>query len=256
MAGNRFDVSDRVVIVTGAGQGIGREYALAFAEAGAKPVLGEINGDNLRNVAAEIEAKGGKALAIETDVGSPESVDAMVKTTLDTYGRVDVLINNAAVFATIPQRKFYDIPYDEWNKVLHVNITGSYLCAKAVTPTMREAGHGRIINISSATVPQGLPGFMHYVTSKAAVVGMTRVMARELGDDNINVNAIMPGYTETEVEHASMNPDLHQFIQNKRILKRSETPDDLIGVVMFLSSPASAFITGQSIACCGGEVML
>lgn len=256
MAGNRFDVSDRVVIVTGAGQGIGREYALAFAEAGAKPVLGEINGDNLRNVAAEIEAKGGKALAIETDVGSPESVDAMVKTTLDTYGRVDVLINNAAVFATIPQRKFYDIPYDEWNKVLHVNITGSYLCAKAVTPTMREAGHGRIINISSATVPQGLPGFMHYVTSKAAVVGMTRVMARELGDDNINVNAVMPGYTETEVEHASMDSDLHQFILNKRILKRSETPDDLIGVVMFLSSPASAFITGQSIACCGGEVML
>ena len=256
MEGNRFDVSDRVVIVTGAGQGIGRDYALAFAAAGAKPVLAEINGDNLRNVAAEIEAKGGKALAIETDVGSPGSVDAMVKTTLDTYGRVDVLINNAAVFATIPQRKFYDIPYEEWNKVLHVNITGSYLCAKAVTPAMREAGRGRIINISSGTVPQGVPGFMHYVTSKAAVVGMTRVMARELGDDNINVNAVMPGYTETEVEHASMNAELHQFIVNKRILKRSQTPDDLIGVVMFLSSPASVFITGQSIACCGGEVML
>ena len=148
-------------------------------------------------MASEIEAKGGNALAIETDVGSPESVDAMVATTLDAYGRVDVLINNAAIFASIPRRKFYDIPYDEWNKVLHVNITGSYLCASAVSAAMRKAGQGRIINISSGTVPQGVPGFMHYVTSKAAIVGMTRVMARELGDDNINVNAVMPGYTET-----------------------------------------------------------
>ncbi|NKB50238.1 MAG: glucose 1-dehydrogenase [Alphaproteobacteria bacterium] len=256
MADNRFDVSGRVVIITGAGQGLGRDYALAFAEAGAIPVLAEIDGENLQNVAAEIEAKGGQALAVETDVGSPDSVAAMVAAALETYGRVDVLINNAAVFATIPRRQFYDIPFDEWNKVLHVNITGSYLCASAVAPAMREAGQGRIINISSGTVPQGVPGFMHYVTSKAAIVGMTRVMSRELGDDNINVNAVMPGYTETEVEHASMDPDMHQFIQQKRILKRAETPDDLIGIVMFLASPASSFITGQSIAVCGGEVML
>jgi len=256
MEGNRFDVSGRVVIITGAGQGIGRDYALAFAEAGAIPVLAEINGENLRNVASEIAAKGGKVLAIETDVGSPESVDAMVAATLDAYGQIDVLINNAAIFATIPRRKFYDIPYDEWNKVLHVNITGSYLCASAVAPAMRKAGQGRIINISSGTVPQGVPGFMHYVTSKAAIVGMTRVMSRELGDDNINVNAVMPGYTETEVEHASMDEEMRQFIQQKRILKRRETPDDLIGIVLFLASPASSFITGQSIACCGGEVML
>ena len=191
MGKNRFDVSGRVVIITGAGQGIGRDYALAFAEAGAKPVLAEINADNLRNVASEIEAAGGKALAIETDVGSPESVNAMVAATLDAYGQIDVLINNAAIFATIPRRKFYDIPFDEWNNVLHVNITGSYLCSSAVVPAMQAAGQGRIINISSGTVPQGAPGFMHYVTSKAAIVGMTRVMARELGDDKINVNAVM-----------------------------------------------------------------
>lgn len=256
MENNRFDVSGRVVVITGAGQGIGRDYALAFAEAGAIPVLAEINAEKLRDVASEIEAKGGKALAIETDVGSPDSVAAMVAATLDAYGKVDVLINNAAIFATIPQRKFYDIPYDEWNKVLHVNITGSYLCASAVAPAMREAGQGRIINISSGTVPQGVPGFMHYVTSKAAIVGMTRVMARELGDDNINVNAVMPGYTETEVAHASMDDDTRNFIEQKRILKRAETPDDLIGTILFLASPASSFITGQSIACCGGEVML
>ena len=256
MDGNRFDVSGRVVIVTGAGQGIGRDYALAFAAAGARPVLAEINGDKLRDVVSEIEAGGGEAFAIETDVGSPDSVKAMVAETLKTYGQIDVLINNAAIFANIPRRKFYDIPYDEWNNVLHVNITGSYLCASAVVPAMRKAGQGRIINISSGTVPQGAPGFLHYVTSKAAVVGMTRVMARELGDDKINVNAVMPGYTETEIEHASMDDELRQFIHEKRILKRAETPEDLIGIVMFLASPASSFITGQSIACCGGEVML
>ena len=140
--------------------------------------------------------------------------------------------------------------------MIHVNVTGSYLCAAAVAPAMRAAGNGRIINISSGTVPQGVPGFLHYVSSKAAIVGMTRAMARELGDDNINVNAVLPGYTATEMEHASMDDGMHDFIQNKRILKRPETPDDLIGLVMFLASPGSAFITGQCIACCGGEVML
>lgn len=256
MPDNRFDVSGKVVVITGAGQGIGREYALAFADAGAKPVLAEINGNNLRNVAGEIEAAGGACLPVETDVGDPDSTSAMVAKTIEAYGKIDVLINNAAIFATIAKKPFYEIPYDEWNRVLHVNITGSYNCACAVAPVMRAAGQGRIINISSGTVPKGAPGFMHYVTSKAAVVGMTRVMARELGDDNINVNAVMPGYTETEIEHASMDDAGREHVTNIRLLKRVETPDDLIGLVMFLSSPASSFVTGQSIACCGGEVML
>ncbi|MEK9966776.1 MAG: glucose 1-dehydrogenase [Rhodospirillaceae bacterium] len=256
MEENRFDVSDRVVVITGAGQGLGREYALAFAKEGATPVLAEINGDNLQAVAAEIEAAGGQALAIETDVGDPDSVNAMVDAAIAAYGRVDVLINNAAIFATLPQRPFYEIPFEEWNKVIHVNITGSYLCASAVSKSMKAAGQGRIINISSGTVPQGVPGFMHYVTSKSAIIGMTRVMARELSDDNINVNTLMPGYTTTEVEHASMDEDLHQFIQNKRLVKRAGTPDDLIGAAMFLASPASSFISGQTLAVCGGEVMI
>ena len=256
MSENRFDVGGKVVIVTGAGQGIGREYALAFAEAGATPVLAEINRDNLANVEAELRDRGASPLAIETDIGSPESVEAMVAKTLDAHGRIDVLVNNAAIFATISRRKFYEIPYDEWNRVIHVNVTGSWLCAVAVTPAMRAAGQGRIVNISSGTVPQGVPGFLHYVSSKAAIVGMTRAMARELGDDNINVNAVMPGYTETEIEHANMDEDLHGHIQQIRILKRRQTPDDLIGLVLFLASPGSAFITGQCIACCGGEVML
>jgi NAD(P)-dependent dehydrogenase (short-subunit alcohol dehydrogenase family) len=256
MVDDRFDVSDKVIIITGAGQGIGREYAHAFAEAGAIPVIAEFDGPNGQGVASEIETKGGQVLAVETDVSSEESVKNMVEITLKKYGRIDILINNAALFAVLPKCNFEQIPLDEWNRVLNVNVTGSYLCAKTVVPSMRQAGSGRIINISSGTVPQGAPGFMHYVTSKAAIVGMTRVMARELGDDNINVNAVMPGYTETEVDHASMDEEGQKAIQNMRILKRRGTPDDLIGIVMFLASPASSFITGQSLACCGGEVML
>ena len=256
MTNNRFDVSGKVVIITGAGQGIGRDYALAFAEAGAVPVLAEINPDNLDSVANEVRAAGGDCLAAQTDVGDPDSAQAMVDQALAAHGKIDVLINNAAIFASIPSRPFDEIPFEEWQAVLHVNITGSYLCGKSVAPAMRKAGEGRIINISSGTVPQGAPGFMHYVTSKAAVIGMTRVMARELGDHNINVNAIMPGYTVTEIDHASMNDDLHEMITSHRLLKRHETPDDLIGLALFLSSPASSFISGQTIACCGGEVML
>jgi len=256
MGNDRFDVSDRVIVITGAGQGLGREYALAFAAEGAMPVLAELNSENMRNVAAEIEGAGGTALAVETDVGDPDSVNAMVAAAMDTYGRIDVLINNAAIFATLPQRPFYDIPFEEWNRVMHVNITGSYLCASAVAKPMMAASQGRIINVSSGTVPQGAPGFMHYVTSKSAIIGMTRVMARELSDHNINVNTLMPGYTTTEVEHASMDDDLHEFIQSKRLVKRAGTPDDLIGAAIFLASPASSFISGQTLAVCGGEVMI
>jgi len=252
MSTDRFDVTGKVVLITGAGQGIGRDYALAFANAGAKPVLAELNAENLKNVTAEIKAAGGEALAIETDVGEPDSVESMAAETIAEHGKIDVLINNAAIFTPLERRPFYEIPLEEWDEVMKVNVTGCFLAARAVAPSMIENRSGSIINISSSTVPMGLPLFMHYVTSKAAVAGMTRVMAKELGAHDIRVNAVMPGLTETEVANVGRTDELVSRIVDTQSIKRVETPEDLVGLLMFLASPASSFITGQSIIVDGG----
>lgn len=249
-------VEGRVVLITGAGQGIGRAYAHHFAEAGAVPVIAELNGQNGERVAAEIETAGGRALAVSTDVTSPDSVQHMVDTAMTELGRIDVLINNAAIFSQLERRGFEDIPLAEWEDVMRVNVTGSMLCARAVLPAMRAAKWGRIINISSSTVPMGLPNFTHYVTSKAAVVGMTRAMARELGPDGITVNAMMPGLTETEVDNLGRTDQIRHKVIDMQAVKRLEVPDDLVGMVMFLASPASGFITGQSLVVDGGSAFL
>ena len=249
-------VEGRVVIITGAGQGIGRTYAHHFAKAGAIPVVAELNAQNGQKVASEIEADGGRALAVSTDVTSPDSAEQMVAAAMEAFGRVDVLINNAAIFSQLTRRGFEDIPLDEWEDVMRVNVTGSMLCARAVLPAMRKANWGRIINISSSTVPLGLPLFTHYVTSKAAVVGMTRAMARELGPDGITVNAIMPGLTETEVDNAGRTDAVRQKVVDMQAVKRLEVPEDLVGMLLFLASPASGFITGQSLAVDGGSAFL
>lgn len=252
MSTDRFDVTGKVVLITGAGQGIGRDYALAFANAGAKPVLAELNAENLKSVSAEIKAAGGEALAIETDVGEPDSVESMAAETIAEHGKIDVLINNAAIFTPLERRPFYEIPLEEWDEVMKVNVTGCFLAARAVAPSMIENRSGSIINISSSTVPMGLPLFMHYVTSKAAVAGMTRVMAKELGAHEIRVNAVMPGLTETEVANVGRTDELVSRIVDTQSIKRVETPEDLVGLLMFLASPASSFITGQSIIVDGG----
>ena len=248
-----FSVEGRVVLITGGGQGIGREVARQFAAAGAVAVVSDVNLDTAQSVVAEIAARGGRAMAIKADVTDAVAVQAMVDAVVAEYGRIDVLINNAAIFATLEKRKFDLIPLAEWDAVMRVNINGPLLCSRAVVPAMRTAGWGRIINIASDAVPKGVMNYMHYVTSKSAMIGMTNAMARELGTDGINVNCIRPGAVATEVDRA-VNPtvDLRKTQIAQQCIKRGMEPPDLVGLMLFLSSPASSFITGQTIACDGG----
>lgn len=248
-----FGVKDRVVIVTGGGQGIGRELARQFAAAGAIPVVADINLANAQAVQSEIAAAGGQALALQVDVRSKQSVDQMVAAVLAQFGRVDALINNASIFATLNKLPFDQIPLTEWETVMNVNITGVYLCACAVAQPMRDAGWGRIVNISSDAVPRGTANYLHYVTSKSAVIGMTNSIARELGPYGVTVNCIRPGSVATEVERTH-NPsvEIRQRAVEAQCLKRGMMPTDIVGLIMFLITPAASFITGQTIACDGG----
>ena len=245
-------LQDRVVIITGAGQGIGRVFAKAFAMAGARAVIAEVNEKKAAAVAEEILRADGEALAVTTDVADPASIDEMIEVVEDEYGRIDVLINNAAIFSGLQMRPFEQIALQEWEQVLRVNITGAFLCARAVLPAMRRAKWGRIINMASGAVSLGRPGYLHYIASKAALIGMSRSMARELGPDNITVNAILPGATFTEIERKTVTPAQKERIIAMQCVPRAETPEDLVGTALFLASEASAFVTGQIINADGG----
>ncbi len=240
-------MKDRVAIVTGAGQGIGRVFAHALAGAGAKVVVADRNEGNARAVA---EAVGGMAAPV--DVGDPASVGAMVAAVEAAHGRIDVLVNNAAIFSTITMRPFEQIPLEEWDEVLRVNLTGPFLCARAVLPGMRRGGWGRIVNIGSGAVTLGRPGYLHYIATKSALVGMSRSMARELGPDGITVNTIMPGATFTEVERKTVTPEFVERIVAQQCVHRPQRADDLVGTLLFLCGEGSAFVTGQAIAVDGG----
>ena len=252
------DLAGRVVIITGGGQGIGRAYALAFALVKAVPVIADINARAAADVAREIEHAGGRALAVECDVALPASVDAMVAKALQQFGRLDVLINNAGLYSkNVPpategiKRPFDQIPLEEWELYLRVNVTGSFLCARAAVAAMRKAKWGRIINTSSNTVQLGLQGYLHYVTSKAAIIGMTRALARELGPEGITVNTIMPGLTHTEVPNPAAVGDK---VIPMQCIPRREVPEDLVPAVLFLASEGSRFMTGQTVNVDGGCV--
>jgi 3-oxoacyl-[acyl-carrier protein] reductase len=245
-------LKDRVVIITGAGQGIGRAFAKAFALAGAKVVIAERNEKTAAAVAGEILATNGQALAVTTDVADEASIKEMTQLVEDEFGRIDVLINNAGIFSTLEMRPFDQIPLDEWERVLKVNLTGPFLCARAVLPAMRRAKWGRIINIASGAVRLGRPNYLHYIATKSALMGMSLSMARELGPDNITVNAILPGATFTEIERKTVTPQQKERIVAMQCIPRAETPQDLVGAALFLASEASAFITGQSINLDGG----
>jgi NAD(P)-dependent dehydrogenase (short-subunit alcohol dehydrogenase family) len=203
-------------------------------------------------VAAEIATAGGKACAITTAVADPASLENMISVVEQAYARIDILINNAAIFSRLDMRPFEQSPLEEWEAVLKVNVTGPFLCCRAVLPAMRRAQWGRIINMASGAVTLGRPNYLHYITSKAALVGMTRSMARELGRDGITVNAILPGATSTEIERKTVTPEQKERIVAMQCIPRPEVPEDLVGSVLFLASDASAFLTGQALTVDGG----
>ena len=244
----------RVAIVTGAGRGIGVAYAKALAEEGAKVVVSDIiETETTVNI---IKQAGGDALGLHCDVTEPEQTRALVAETVKAYGKLDVLVNNAALFADLKQRPFMEIDEEEWDRVMRINTRGVFSCVKAAVPEMRKHGYGKIINISSGTVFKGTPFLLHYVSSKGAMVAFTRALAREVGDDGICVNAIAPGLTMSEkVLDDPQWTTIQSGNTGSRAIKREEVPEDLIGALLFFSSPESDFVTGQTMVVDGGSAM-
>jgi NAD(P)-dependent dehydrogenase (short-subunit alcohol dehydrogenase family) len=243
-------LAGRVAIVTGGARHIGAVYARKLAEESAAVVVVDIlDGEP---VADQIRSKGGRALALQIDVSNEEDTQRMAVESVKAFGRIDILVNNAAIFINIQRHPFYEITADEWDRVSAVNIKGPFLCAKAVFPHMKEQKSGKIINISSSTVYWGTPNFLHYVASKAALMGMTRSLAREVGEFNICVNAIAPGLVEHEGQNAPKA--LTELQLKERSIKRLQTPKDLLGTLMFLCSSDSDFMTGQTIVVDGGSI--
>lgn len=246
-------LAGRVVIVTGAGQGIGRQIARRFAEAGAVAIIAELNRDKGEAVASEIGTA--RAMFVHTDTGDEAALGSMARVVLERFGRIDALVNNAAIFSTLEMRPFWEIPVEEWRRVMHVNATGPFLATRAVLPAMMKAGWGRVIHMSSAAVTMGRPNYLHYIASKSALIGMTRSMARELGPHGINVNAVMPGAIFTEIERKTVTPQQKAAIlAAQSIGSREGRPDDIAGIVLFLASEGAKWITGQCITTDGGLV--
>jgi len=246
----------KVAIVTGAGSGIGKALAMRLASDGASAVVADLR--NFDAAAAEIaKASGARTLGLQVDVSSESDVARMAAETMKAFGRIDILVNNAAIFSTLELKPFEKIPVAEWRKVMDVNIMGVALCSAACAPHMRAGGYGRIINLASGAPLKGVPFFLHYIASKGAVIAMTRGLARELGAAGITVNALAPGFTLSEnVARKADHVKAGERTRLTRAIQRDESPQDLVGAVSFLASEDAAFMTGQTMVVDGGSAMI
>ena len=250
------DIKGKVVIVTGAARGIGQEYVRCFAAAGAHVVAVDI-ADCAETIALAKKA-GGEVLGVTLDVVKAESAAEMAQAAKQTFGGIDALVNNAALYGQLRGGRFETIPEADWDAAMAVNVKGIWNCCKAVVPVMREAKHGSIVNVASLAATYGTPYVLHYTTSKAAVIGMTRGLARELGRDGIRVNGIAPTAVLTEATRQFFGDRAEkalEIVKAGQAIQKNLKPSDLTGTVMWLISNASNFVTGQTISVDGGTVM-
>jgi NAD(P)-dependent dehydrogenase (short-subunit alcohol dehydrogenase family) len=239
----------KVAVVTGAAQGIGNAIARGLADEGARIVVADLQR------AEEAAREFPDGVGLDIDVADETAVERMVEQTVDRCGGIDILINNAGLYASLAMRPFTEIPLEEWRRVMDVNVASMFLTCRAIVPRMRERGGGKIVNISSGTPFRGVPFLLHYVTSKGAIVAFTRSLARELGKDGIHVNCVAPGFTiSTGVEqHPEVIEALRDVSVSARTIQRDQVPEDVVGAVVFLCTPAADFITGQTMVIDGGQ---
>jgi NAD(P)-dependent dehydrogenase (short-subunit alcohol dehydrogenase family) len=253
----QFRLDGKVAVVTGAGgrgNSIGRAYALGLAKAGAAVVVADLNAEGAKRVSDEIIAAGGKAIAVGVDITKPDSVQAMAKAAADAFGGVDILVNNAALMAELSHTSAVDIPLEEWNRIMNVNVTGALNCAQAIVPLMRKRGGGKIVNQVSGGA---FPAVSIYGVSKLALLGLTTTLARQLGREKINVNAIAPGNTTSDAGR-QLTPDDSPFIKYLEMsvaMRVRGAPDELVGSLLLLCSSAGDWITGQVLHVDGGWIL-
>lgn len=250
-------LQDKVAIVTGAARGLGRAYAQAMALEGASILACDIN--NCDDTVSAIVEAGGRAETVTTDIASMASCAAMAEQAVQAFGRIDILVNNAALYGGLQGARFEQLDEAQWDAVMNINVKGLWQCCKAVVEPMRAAGGGSIINISSLAAVYGLPYGMDYVASKAAVIGMTRAMARELGGDNIRVNAVAPSAVLTEGTEEFFGEKLDKakrVIASGQLIQRNLETSDLTGTIVYLASDSSGFVTGQTHMVDGGSWFL
>jgi 3-oxoacyl-[acyl-carrier protein] reductase len=244
----------KVAIVTGGGRGLGKAFCLKLAEEGAKVVVVDVI--DTTSTVKEIEDRNGAAIGLKVDVSKEEDTRRMAEETVAKFGRIDVLVNNAAIFYGLQRKSFQDISTEEWDRLMAVNVKGQWLCAKAVAPEMKKQGKGKIINVASNVAFTGHVGFLHYLTSKAAILGLTRGLAGELGEHGVCVNTLCPGMAMTEARRLYTTEEKAvERAQKEQLIKRPQQPEDLVGIVAFLASDESDLMTGQTVIVDGGWIL-